>query len=147
VTFHPPTDTAKMSWESFVETLKGYSENVSEAFIIGKDGTPWTTLPDNLKVSSDELKSIVNLVVNKTPTGNILFGEKKYYVLRSVNYEEEGICQTLAKLKEYGGLCFTTTNQTIIVSYTTEEKIHGAGAANEAALKIATYLTSLGYWF
>ena len=41
-----------MSWDSYVNTLKSYSDAVSEAVIVGKDGCqPWTDLTKNLTVS------------------------------------------------------------------------------------------------
>ena len=41
-----------MSWNSYVNTLKSYSDAVTEAVIVGKDGCqPWTDLTKNLTVS------------------------------------------------------------------------------------------------
>jgi len=136
-----------MSWDSYVDTLKSYSaaEAVTEAVIVGKDGCqPWTTLTKNLNLSEEEKKTITQLVTKKINPGSITVGGEKYMILRTVE-DDDASLQIFARKKEVGSICFTTTTQTTIITFTEEEKVSSAGEANEASKKIATYLTGLGF--
>jgi len=137
----------KMSWDSYIDTLKSYSpsEAVTEAIIVGKDGCqPWTALTKNLNLSEEEKKSITQLVTKKSNPGTITVGGEKYMVLRTVE-DDDASLQIFARKKGVGSICFSTTTQSTIITFTEEEKVSSAGEANEASKKIATYLTGLGF--
>lgn len=134
-----------MSWDSYVNTLKSYSDAVSEAVIVGKDGCqPWTDLTKNLTLSEDEKKIITQMVTKKISPTTIMVGGNKYLVLRTLEDDDQSL-QIFARKKGVGSLCFTTTNQATIITFTDEEKVSSAGDANEATKKIAVYLSSLGF--
>jgi len=138
-----------MSWDSYIATLKSYSpsEAVTEALIVGKDGCqPWTSVADtpHLNLSEDEKKTVTQLVTRKIQPGTIVVGGEKYMILRTVEDDDASV-QIFARKKEVGSVCFTTTTQTTIVTFTEEEKVSSAGEANEASKKIANYLTGLGF--
>jgi len=136
-----------MSWDSYVDTLKSYSpsEAVTEAVIVAKDGCqPWTGLTGHLNLSEEEKKTITQLVTKKANPGTITVGGEKYMVLRTVE-DDDASLQIFARKKGVGSICFSTTTQATIITFTEEEKVSSAGEANEASKKIATYLTGLGF--
>jgi hypothetical protein len=132
-----------MSWDSYVETLKGYSVNgaISEAAIVGKaDGALWTSETENLKALDGQA---LKLIVGKKSESITINGVRFMY-LRVIE-DDDGTFQILYKKKDVGALCVAVTGQAIIVSLTSEAMSYASGESNEATRKIAAYLIGLGY--
>jgi len=136
-------DPSKMSWDSYVDTLKSYSQNgaISEGIICGKDnGGLWTTPTENLTALDDKAVKQIN---GKATEGLTLNGVR--FMFLRVAEEDDGTYQIYYKKKEKGSLCVHVTNQTIIVALTPESMSYASGEANEATKKIAAYLVGQGY--
>lgn len=132
----------KMSWDSYVDTLKSYSVNgaISEGVIVGKDGALWTTATEHLSALDDKG---VKQIIGKT-TESLTIKGVRFMFLR-IAEEDDGTYQIYYKKKDVGTLCIHVTTQTIIVALTPEAMSYSSGEANEATKKIAAYLLGNGY--
>jgi len=131
-----------MSWDGYIDTLKGYSANaaIAEAIISGKDGSLWTSPTTNLPTLDE--KSAKQIAGKSTEA--LTVNGVKFMYLRS-SEEDDGTHQIYYKKKGVGNLCCHVTTQCIVVALTPEEMAHSTGEANEATKKLATYMVGQGF--
>jgi len=132
-----------MSWDSFIDTLKSYSQNgaIGEGVILGKDnGALWTSPTEHLTALDDKaLKQIVG-----KSSDALVHNGVRFMFLRPID-EDDGTYQLLYKKKEVGSLCVYVTNQTIIIALVPEDKSVHAGEVTNATKCFANYLVGQGY--
>lgn len=137
-----------MSWDSYIDSLIGYSAvdktlHIDKGCIFGQDGAKWTTDAHGkaIKVTTDEAAKIGRCFKSKDFTAfqasGIHLEGQKYQFLREDH--ENGI--VYAKAKGSGALTIQATKTAIVVGHCPEGG--QPGECNKAVGKMADYLISL----
>ncbi|XP_046545938.1 uncharacterized protein LOC124256056 [Haliotis rubra] len=141
-------ETSRMSWDSYMDTLAGYTDHkMIFGGIYGFDGTRWTDKGDfapNIK----EVTTMVNACNNNCTdlsnayTNGVYLKEKKFRFLRS-DPEEKLIIFTRSEGEQLQNGCAVLTNQTILICVCQEAS--KGSAAVDSATKLAKYLKENAY--
>lgn len=133
-----------MSWNSYIDNVIAHGAgNIDKACIIGQNGSLWTdhTHAAGIKLSAAEALAIGTAFANNDcsplQAGGVLCEGVKYNFLRG---DDEMIA---AKQKDQGSLVCCSSSTAVVVVHVKEGG--QAGAATNAAAKIADYLKSLNY--
>jgi len=139
------TTVSVMSWDSYIENLKGQcAQSADLAVIIGLDGSIWTT-PANgshLAITAAEAATIAGVFKSNDFTqfqaNGVHIGGVKYTYLR---VEDDKL--VMAKKKDSGAISMQKSKGAVVIAHVSE----GAqqGNVNKGVGVIADYLEGLGY--
>lgn len=136
-----------MSWDSYIDSLVGYSMGIDGSYhinkgcIIGKDGSKWTSdaHAKQVKLSPIEAANIAKCFKAKDfsvfQASGIRAEEMKYQFLRQ---DEDAV---MGKMKGHGSLTMQSTKTAVVIGHCPEGGQQGI--CNKAVATMAEYLISL----
>ena len=136
-----PLVESKMSWDSYIDNLKG-SGHVLHGCIVGQAGGVWAASPALQGITPTETAALTKSFADPSTcyANGLKFCGKKYMFLRP---STDGFA-LYGKKGSSEGCCVAKTVQTIVIGVYGEGM--QAGSCNIAVEKIAEYLRGTGYW-